>query len=271
MHRNALLRLQVPTFAPRAILGAVLLSIGTAVRAAPPPAPAIADDQRLLPYAEPGQLVDIGGRHINLRCTGNGRPPVILMAGLASWSFTWYKTQPEIATKTRACAFDRANFGFSDSAPQPQILSGVVTDLHAVLQAANIPGPYVLVGKSFGGMEARVFAQRWPREVAGMVLVDSSYAAQSLAEANMPSNNESGPEGNTVEKLKCAAAAAHGPLSPSSPLFSTFFMALIMSFTSSNAFLRFIFADSVAFTKSSRFGPRSALNDLLFSKWDISL
>ena len=144
--------------------------------AQPNPAPAIPEDQRLLPYAEPGELINIGGRRINLRCTGSGDPTVVLMAGIASWSFIWYKTQPVIAQKARVCAFDRAGFGFSDPAPNPQIISDVVKDLHAAFQAASIAGPYVLVGHSMGGVEARLYTQRWPTEVAGMVLLDTSPA-----------------------------------------------------------------------------------------------
>ncbi|HLZ98629.1 MAG TPA: alpha/beta hydrolase [Steroidobacteraceae bacterium] len=130
----------------------------------------------MLPYVEPGQLVNIGGRRINLHCTGAGGPTVILMAGIFSWSLVWYKTQPAIAQKTRVCAFDRAGYGFSDPGPRPQILSDVVDDLHAALNAGPIPGPYVLVGHSLGGIEARLLAQRWPKEVVGMVLVDSALA-----------------------------------------------------------------------------------------------
>jgi len=94
----------MPTFALRAILAALLLSIGDVVLAQATPAPSMAEDQRILPYVEPGQLVNIGGRRINLHCTGAGGPTVILMAGLFSWSVVWYKTQPVIAQKTRVCA-----------------------------------------------------------------------------------------------------------------------------------------------------------------------
>jgi hypothetical protein len=73
------------------------------VLAQPKLAPETAEDQRLLPYVEPGQLVDIGGRRINLHCTGSGAPTVVMMAGISSWSPVWYKTQPVIAQKTRVC------------------------------------------------------------------------------------------------------------------------------------------------------------------------
>jgi len=208
----------MPSLALRAIVGALLLFIGNVVLAWPEPAPAVAEDQRLLPYIQPGQLVDIGGRHINMHCAGAGKPTVILMSGIFSWSVVWYKTQPVIAQKTRVCAFDRAAYGFSDPASRPQIISDVVEDLHKVLQAGSIPGPYVLVGHSLGGLEARVYAQRWPEEVVGMVLVDTSPAAEGLIDENQPGFDEAdGREGYTANMLHCAFLAMHGPLEPSMP------------------------------------------------------
>src|ERR1700733_14675661 len=129
-----LLRCAAPILA-----AALVFFISDVVLARPKPASDTAEDQRLLPYVEPGQLVDIGGRRINPHCTGSGAPTVVLMAGISSWSPVWYKTQPVIAQKTRVCAFDRASFGFSDPAPRPQILSDTVNDLHAALEAAPIP------------------------------------------------------------------------------------------------------------------------------------
>jgi pimeloyl-ACP methyl ester carboxylesterase len=213
----------MPTLALRAILAGalaatLLLIISDIVLAQPKPAPAMAEDQRMLPYVEPGQLVDIGGRRINLHCTGTGGPTVILMAGIFSWSVVWYKTQPVIAHKTRVCAFDRAGYGFSDPAPRPQILSDVVDDLHAALNAGPLPGPYVLVGHSLGGIEARFYAQRWPKEVAGMVLVDTALAGEGLIDENQPGYDEViGGESYAADMLHCAFLVAHGPLEPSWP------------------------------------------------------
>ena len=212
----------MPTLALRAILAALaaalLLSISGIVLAEPTPAPAIAEDQRMLPYVEPGQLVDIGGRRINLHCTGADGPTVILMAGIFSWSVVWYKTQPVIAQKTRVCAFDRAGYGFSDPGPRPQILSDVVDDLHAALNAGPIPGPYVLVGHSLGGIEARLYAQRWPKEVVGMVLVDTASAGEGLIDENQPGFDEViGGESYAADMLHCTFLVADGPLEPSRP------------------------------------------------------
>jgi pimeloyl-ACP methyl ester carboxylesterase len=210
-------RLLTSAFVLRAPLVVLLLSIGEVVFAQ---APAMAEDHRMLPYAEPGQLVDIGGRRINMHCAGTGTPTVILMAGLFSWSVVWYKTQPVIAQKTRVCAFDRAGYGFSDPAPKPQIDSEVVDDLRATLQAASIPGPYVLVGHSLGGIEARLYAERWPKEVVGMVLDDTSPAGEGLIDENQPGFDEAmGRERYASQTLYCALLAARGPFEPSSAEF----------------------------------------------------
>jgi len=212
----------MPTLAFRAIAAALaastLLATGEVVPAQPNPASARAEDQRILPYAQPGRLVDVGGRHINMHCAGTGGPTVVLMAGIFSWSVVWYKTQPVIEQNTRVCAFDRASYGFSDPASQPQIISEVVEDLHKVLQAGSIAGPYVLVGHSLGGLEARVYAQRWPEDVVGMFLVDTSPAAEGLIDENQPDFDvAAGRESYAADMLHCALLAMHGSLDPSGP------------------------------------------------------
>jgi pimeloyl-ACP methyl ester carboxylesterase len=214
----------MPTPTLRLILAvltaAMLLSSSGTLLAEPSPDPPIVEDARLLPYVNPGHLVDIGGRRIHLFCTGaGGGPTAILMAGLSSWSVVWYKVQPAIAQKTRVCAFDRAGYGFSDPAPRPQIISDVVDDLHAALKAeSSIPGPYVLVGHSLGGIEARLYAQRWPNEVVGMVLDDTSPAGEGLIDEQQPDFDEAvGRERDASDAFYCAFLAANGPLDPSRP------------------------------------------------------
>ena len=206
------------TYGLRAVLVVVMVLSINDVLAQVKPGTAVAEDQRLLPYAKPGQLVDIGGRRINLQCTGVGHPTVILMAGIASWSPVWYKTQPVIAKTARVCGFDRAGYGFSDPAPRPEILSDVADDLHAALKAGSIPAPYVLVGHSLGGVEARLYAQRWPKEVVGMVLVDTSPAAEGLIDEDQQGFDEViQRESAVADLLHCALLAAHGSIEPSSP------------------------------------------------------
>ena len=195
-----------------ALSAALLLFVGDVVLAQSDAASKTAEDQRSLPYTHAGQLIDVGGRRINMHCAGSGSPTVVLMAGLFSWSLVWYKTQPIIAQKTRVCAFDRAAYGFSDPAPQPQIISEVVEDLHKALHAGSILGPYVLVGHSLGGLEARVYAQRWPEDVVGMVLVETSPAAEGLIDESQPDFDEGeGREGDIAFYLHCASLARYKP------------------------------------------------------------
>jgi len=94
----------------------------------------------------------------------------------------------------------------------------VVDDLHAALNAGPIPGPYVLVGHSLGGIEARLYAQRWPKEVVGMVLVDTASAGEGLIDENQPGYDEViGGESYAADMLHCAFLVADGPLEPSRP------------------------------------------------------
>jgi pimeloyl-ACP methyl ester carboxylesterase len=124
-------------------------------------------------YADPGDLVNIAeNRRLNLRCVGDGAPTVILEAGANADSTTWFRVQPLIAVRTRVCAYDRAGYGFSDEGPKPRTLDADVADLRALIQAANVRTPVVLVGHSLGSNIARRYAQLHPGDVAGLVLVD---------------------------------------------------------------------------------------------------
>jgi len=124
--------------------------------------------------AMPGHLVDVGGRRLYVHCTGSGSPTVVLVSGLAETSVYWGGwIAPAVAQNTTVCAYDRAGQGWSDPPASPQDGAAVATDLHTLLADAHIPGPYVLVGHSTGGAYARVFAARYPDQVAGMVFLDS--------------------------------------------------------------------------------------------------
>src|SRR5437016_3699248 len=124
--------------------------------------------------AMPGHLVDVGGRRLYVHCTGSGSPAVVLVSGLAETSTYWGGwIAPAVAQNTTVCAYDRAGQGWSDPPASPQDGAAVATDLHTLLDHAQIPGPYVLVGHSTGGAYARIFAARYPDQVAGMALLDS--------------------------------------------------------------------------------------------------
>ena len=134
------------------------------------------EDQASTPSGSPG-LVDVGGRLLYLTCQGEGSPTVVLEAGGTGNSANWSPVQPDIATFTRVCAYDRAGEGFSNSVPTHDSFEAIVRDLHALLTAGGIDGPYVVVGLSFGGRLVRPFASLYPNEVVGMVLVDPGHEA----------------------------------------------------------------------------------------------
>lgn len=133
-----------------------------------------------LSYVTPSRLVDLGdGRRMNLHCTGHGSPVVIFESGLGDQIRAWAMVQPDVAKRTRACSYDRAGFGYSDPSGRDGTGANSVDDLHRLLNAAAVPPPYILVGHSLGGMYVRLFAHRYPSEVAGMVLVDSTSEEQA--------------------------------------------------------------------------------------------
>ena len=117
-----------------------------------------------------------GGRHLYLSCTGHGSPIVVFESGLGVYSGTWLDVQRRVARTTRACVYDRAGLGQSDPAPPGRTSRDMVADLHALLARARLRPPYVLVGASFGGLNAQLYASTYPRDVRGLVLVDSLSA-----------------------------------------------------------------------------------------------
>ena len=135
-----------------------------------------ATDVRSSPWTE--KLVDVGGRRLYVKCSGearNGIPVVVMDAGMGNASDVWSLVQPKVAQFARVCSYDRAGMGKSDRAPQAHTSNDIVNDLHNLLTNARINPPYVLVGHSLGGMNARLYASKYPNEVVGIVLVDSAH------------------------------------------------------------------------------------------------
>jgi pimeloyl-ACP methyl ester carboxylesterase len=126
-------------------------------------------------YTHAQQLVEVApGRRLNLYCVGSVSPTVIFEAGSGNEAGTWGFVQPVIGAQTRACSYERAGLGFSDPANRPGTAANAVDDLHRLLAAASIKPPYVLVGHSYGGMIVRLYADIYPKDVVGMVLVDTA-------------------------------------------------------------------------------------------------
>ena len=128
-------------------------------------------DHSLEVYGRPQQLVDIGGRRLNIDRLGHGSPTVI-ESGLGGSTIDWSEVHAELAVTTRVCAYDRAAFGFSDPGPLPRDTRHLADDLAALTKAASLRPPFVLVGASLGGMIVRLYADTHLRDVGGMVLVD---------------------------------------------------------------------------------------------------
>jgi pimeloyl-ACP methyl ester carboxylesterase len=124
-------------------------------------------------YMAPGQLVDVGGHRLHLHCAGSGTPAVVLESGLGETGAYWGWISTALAPDTRVCAYDRAGRGWSDPASAEQDGIAVATDLHTLLDRAHVPGPFVFVGHSSGAGYVRIFAGRYPEQVAGMVLLDA--------------------------------------------------------------------------------------------------
>ncbi|HET8923212.1 MAG TPA: alpha/beta hydrolase [Candidatus Acidoferrum sp.] len=135
-------------------------------------------DRRRLPQI--GKSVDVGGRTLNIFCSGTDGPSVIFESGGDGPGLEWESLQTEVAKFTQTCWYDRAGIGWSDPGPYPRTSAAIANDLHALLKQAGVPAPYVLAGASFGGLNARVYGGLFPKEVAGIVLIDSAHEDEPL-------------------------------------------------------------------------------------------
>lgn len=190
------------THLSKALLTFALCSAVTAQAAEPSPGAA---------FARPHQRVDIGGRKINLYCTGKGAATVIFDAPAGDAGWNWFKVQPEVAKHARSCIYDRAGYGYSDPAPRPNTSENAADDLHKALLAAGIQPPYLLVGNSLGGSNVQVYTYRHPDQVKGLVLVEP----QSEDETTRSNKASQGMLNKVYRMVKehdrqCLDAAAHG-------------------------------------------------------------
>ena len=133
-------------------------------------------------YPAPGQTVAVSGHGMRLYCAGKARggPTVVMDSGIGGGLLDWRTVQPDAAKFARVCSYDRSGLGWSESGPKPRTSPQIVEELHALLENAGVGGPYVLVGHSFGGANVQLYAAEYPKEVAGMVLVDSALDMRVL-------------------------------------------------------------------------------------------
>jgi pimeloyl-ACP methyl ester carboxylesterase len=133
-------------------------------------------------YPAPGEMFSVSGHDMQMYCTGkaSGGPTVVMDSGLGGGLLDWQTVQPKVATFARVCSYDRSGIGWSESGRRPRTSQRIVRELHALLSDAGEEGPYVLVGHSFGGANLQLYASEYPKEVAGMVLVDSALDTRVL-------------------------------------------------------------------------------------------
>jgi pimeloyl-ACP methyl ester carboxylesterase len=142
------------------IAALVAATASTAQSPAPTPAPL-------------GKMVDLGGYRIHLYCTGSGKQTVMLSPGGGDFSFAWYLVQQRLQNSARVCSYDRGGSAWSDPGPQPLTLRQEAYELELALKLSGEKGPYILAGHSIGGLVVRTFAEGYPDETSGIVLVDA--------------------------------------------------------------------------------------------------
>jgi pimeloyl-ACP methyl ester carboxylesterase len=206
----------------RALFAAALAALSLPLAAQAPTPETLAE------FARPHQAVKLpDGRRINLFCMGSGKQTVLFDAGGSDWSVIWGLVQPRVAAHARACSYDRAGLGYSDPAPGPRSPAAIVEDMHALIAAAKLPTPLVLVGHSLGGFNAKLHAALYPGDIAGLVLVDPSeerdaeraharmvarYGAAATAQIELAGRD--GLQGLLDRYRTCQALAKAGDLDP---------------------------------------------------------
>lgn len=129
-------------------------------------------------FPAPGKLYEIDGLSMHLDCRGEGAPTVVLEAGLTSGSASWVLVHDKLSEITRVCTYDRPGMDWSEQSAEPLDSPTVARRLHALLAAGGVEGPQIILGMSAGGVFVREYFARYPQQIVGMVLVDSSHEQQ---------------------------------------------------------------------------------------------
>jgi pimeloyl-ACP methyl ester carboxylesterase len=211
-----------------------------------------------------GGLVDVGGYRLRIECQGYGSPTVVMDSGLDMKRETWQTVPKEVSKFTRVCVYDRAGLGESEAAlQQPRTSENIIADIHKLLQNANENAPFVLVGHSFGGLNMQLYASRYPEDVMGLVLIDSSYQDQYqwFAKLKKPDErekylaHEGGENNEHINLLESAEEIRRSPPISSIPL-------IVLSAESNNPpeiELPFITAHNEMEINLSKISPNSKL------------
>lgn len=133
----------------------------------------IADKRAASAYPPPGKLVDAGGHRLHLHIQGTGSPVIVMEAGSGETSLSWRNIPAELSKYATVVSYDRAGYAWSEPAASERTGDNVVNELRTALRAEGLKGPYLLVGHSLGGLYTRLFAEKYPNEVAGLVLIDA--------------------------------------------------------------------------------------------------
>jgi pimeloyl-ACP methyl ester carboxylesterase len=166
-------------------------------------------------------LVDIGGgRRLNVACVGKGSPVVVFLQGGEGSILNWRRVEQPVAAMTRVCLYDRAGFGYSDPPAEPVTAITETDDLHALLRKLHIGGPLILVGHSIGGFYATMYADRFPNEVAGLLLIDPGFAGQTQRPEEPPQQRKTelaNDRRGEARLVVCASLARQGQLTLAAP------------------------------------------------------
>lgn len=130
----------------------------------------------------PGILVNIGDHKLHIHCVGptNAALTVVFESGGGGTSKDWSRVRELLPSNVRTCAYDRAGSGWSEAGPAPRTMRQEVFELHALLEAAQVPGPFVLVGQSIGGLLVRLYTEQYGSNVVGVALVDPTHESSVL-------------------------------------------------------------------------------------------
>jgi len=124
------------------------------------------------PVETTDRMVPVCGHRLHVACSGSGLPAVVLDAGLGQGAESWEPVVELLAPHVRVCAYDRAGYGTSEPGPFPRDSRAVAAELRALVEATDVPRPFVLVGHSIGALNAQIYAERYPDDLAGLVLLD---------------------------------------------------------------------------------------------------